>query len=341
MSGRTVNSAMFLLVIGNLLAILSDVVIKTVSGEVALFQFVAMRLVVSLVLLLPFIGLFDRKRPFAGLGIHLIRGHIGLGGVVCMVVALGALPLATANAIFYAAPVLVMVFGVVFFGERLRRSSLIAVISGLLGVVIILRPNEMSLAGLAALGLAVALAVNAVLVRKLPHKQPVVQSMMLNYSLALPAAVVLALIEGEALDLSALSAAFGSSVFILGYNMTVIMAYRHVDASRVTAAEYTGLVWAFVMGWLLFTEVPDAWFYPGALLIVGPLLVQALRTQGTAFRRHLPVAVGGSRRATDYLASRGLGEKYGADSVSLQEDGRGHDCDAGPAPDPSARCNED
>ena len=341
MSGRTINSAMLLLVIGNLLAILSDVVIKSVSGEVALFQFVAMRLVVSLILLLPFIGMVDRRRLFSGLGIHLIRGHIGLAGVVCMVVALGALPLATANAIFYAAPVLVMIFGVVFFGEKLRRSSLIAVISGLLGVVVILRPNEMSLAGLAALGLAVALAINAVLVRKLPHKQPVVHSMMLNSLLALPAAVTLALIEGEALDLSALSAAFGSAIFILGYNITVIMAYRHVDASRVTAAEYTGLVWAFVMGWLLFTEVPDAWFYPGALLIVGPLFLQALRTQGTAFRRRLPVAVGGSRRATDYPASRGLSEDYMPGEINLQAVGRDHERDEDPAPDPSARCNGD
>jgi drug/metabolite transporter (DMT)-like permease len=341
MSGRTVNSAMLLLVIGNLLAIASDVIIKWVSGEVALFQFIAMRLLITLALLIPFLGMIDRGRLFEGVGIHLVRAHVGLAGIVCMVIALGALPLATANAIFYAAPVMVMVFGVLLFGERLRRSSLVTVISGLVGVLVILRPSEMSLAGLTAVGLAVALAINAVLVRKLPRKQSVVHSLMLNYLLALPAAMTLALIEGEPLDFSALNAAFGSALFILGYNMTVILAYRHVDASRVTAAEYTGLVWAFVLGWLLFAEVPDAWFWIGATLIVGPLLIQALRTQRPGLRRRLPVAVGGSRRATDYPAGQSLSGESDTVVISLPADARDHAHDENQAPDPSARCSAD
>lgn len=341
MSGRTVNSAVLLLVIGNLLAIVSDVIIKWVSGEVALFQFIALRLVVTLALLLPFVGMIDRARLFEGTRIHLVRAHIGLAGIVCMVIALGALPLATANAIFYAAPVLVMLFGVLLFGEKLRRSSLVAVISGLVGVLIILRPNELSWAGLAALGLAVALAINAVLVRKLPRGQSVVHSLLLNYLFALPAVLTLALIEGAPLDFSALSAAFGSSVFILGYNMTVILAYRHVDASRVTAAEYTGLLWAFVLGWLVFAEVPDAWFWVGATLIVGPLLILALRHQSPGLRRRLPVAVGGSRRATDYPAGQNLDTNPDEEGVSRRAADRDCACGENPAPAPSARCNAD
>ncbi len=341
MSGRTVNSAILLLVIGNLLAIISDVIIKWVSGDVALFQFIALRLVVTLALLLPFVGMIDRTRLFEGTRIHLLRAHIGLGGIVCMVIALGALPLATANAIFYAAPVLVMLFGVLLFGEKLRRSSLLTVISGLVGVLVILRPSELNWAGLAALGLAVALAVNAVLVRKLPREQSVIHSLALNYLLALPAAVTLALIEGAPLDFSALNAAFGSALFILGYNMTVILAYRHVDASRVTAAEYTGLVWAFMLGWLLFAELPDAWFWLGATLIVGPLLIQALRHQRPGLKRRLPVAVGGSRRATDYPAGRSLAEIRDEGTITPREVARGRACDENPAPDPSARCSAD
>ncbi|QOC22594.1 DMT family transporter [Wenzhouxiangella sp. AB-CW3] len=341
MSGKTINSAIGLLVIGNLLAIISDVIIKWVSGDVALFQFIALRLVVTLAMLLPFIGMIDRSRFFEGTRIHLVRAHIGLAGIVCMVIALGALPLATANAIFYAAPVLVMLFGVLLFGEKLRRSSLLTVISGLIGVLVILRPSELNWAGLAALGLAVALAINAVLVRKLPRKQPVVHSLLLNYLLAMPAAVTLAVIEGAPLDFSALSAAFGSALFILGYNMTVILAYRHVDASRVTASEYTGLVWAFILGWLVFAEVPDAWFWMGATLIVGPLLIQALRQQRPGVRRRLPVAVGGSRRATDYPAGQTLDSHDDDLPTSRRAGARDRACDENPAPDPSARCSAD
>lgn len=178
MSGRTVSGAMLLLVVGNLLAIISDIIIKWASGDIALFQFVAMRLVITLGLLLPFLGLVDRGRLFAGARVHLVRAHVGLFGIVCMVIALGSLPLATANAIFYAAPVLVLLLSLLFFGERFRPARLFTVLAGFAGVLVILRPVDFSLGALAAVGLAVALAVTAILVRKLPAGQSVRRHMV-------------------------------------------------------------------------------------------------------------------------------------------------------------------
>lgn len=301
MTGRTVGSAIILLVIGNLMAILSDTVIKLVSADIAVFQFVAMRLVCTLLLLMPLWPMIDWRGFFRGSRIHLVRAHVGLFGIICMVVALSHLELAVANAIFYGAPVLVMLFGVLIFGERLRAMSLFTVISGLAGVMIILRPSQMSLAGLAALGLALALAVNALLVRKLPYGQPVPHTLLLTALYAMPAAFALALWEGEPVDYSTLGAAFGSAFFIIGYNVTVILAYRHVDANRVTASEYTGLVWAFAIGWWMFGEVPDAWFYIGAAMIVVPLFAQAMLAQPSPDRDNPVPSVSGSRRGTSIL----------------------------------------
>lgn len=284
MSGKTVNSAIIILIIGNLLAVISDVIIKAASEDIALFQFVAIRLVFTILFLLPFWSMMDRDSFFAGSRIHLVRAHLGLVGISCMVIALGALPLAVANALFYLAPVLIMVFGVLFFGERLRGMSLFAVMSGFAGVLLILRPGEITLAGLAAIGLAVTIALSALLVRKLPRQQSVIHCLTISSIYALPAALALAFWEGEPLNPSLLGAAFGSSFFVLGYNASLILAYRHVDANQVTASEYTGLIWAFLIGWLWFSEVPNAWFYFGSLLIVGPLMLIALRT-GAARRR--------------------------------------------------------
>ncbi|MEX1056695.1 MAG: hypothetical protein WED11_03090, partial [Natronospirillum sp.] len=63
---------------------------------------------------------------------------------------------------------------------------------------------------------------------------------------------------------------------ILCYNLTVLLAYRHVAANQVTSAEYTGLIWAILLGWILFAEVPDVWFIIGSTLIVGPLVLLSL-----------------------------------------------------------------
>src|SRR5690625_6554760 len=118
--------------------------------------------------------------------------------------------------------------------------------------------------------------IRTVMVRKLPRVQPVTHSLLLNYMFSLPAALLLALIEGAPVDFVSMGAAFGSALFVLGYNMTVIMAYKHVDANKVTASEYTGILWAFILGWLFFAEVPDAWFWVGTRLTVVPLFFLAL-----------------------------------------------------------------
>jgi drug/metabolite transporter (DMT)-like permease len=285
MSGRTVNSAILLLVIGNAMALVSDVFIKLLHGDVPVFQFVFMRSGLTLLMLVPFLQQLDRKRLFRGLGIHMLRAHVHLIGMICMVLALGALPLATANAIFYAAPVIVMVLSVIFFGERLNAPSVIAVISGFVGIIVILRPVEVNWMALSALAMAASLAVNALLVRKLPERQSLIHKLFLNYLLVVPAATLLMLWEGAPWDSSLLLNAAGSALFILGYNMTVLLAYRQVDASQVTSAEYTGLIWAVLLGWLWFNETPDLWFMAGSVLIVVPLLVIGLKQRRSAGRR--------------------------------------------------------
>ncbi|WP_138438320.1 DMT family transporter [Marinobacter alexandrii] len=277
MSGKTVNSAILLLVLGNAMALISDVFIKLLEPGAPVFQFAFLRCLITLVLLLPLAGQLDRKHLFAGFKIHAFRAHIHLAGIMCMVIALVNLPLATANAVFYAAPILVMVLSVILFRERLTPLSVTAVFSGFAGIIVILRPMDFNWAVIAALASAFALAINAVMVRQLPKAQSTVHKLFLNYLLILPAAGALAWWEGATWDPSILVSAMGSALFILGYNIAVLLAYSQVDANQVTSAEYTGLIWAIGIGWVGFGEVPDLWFLAGSLMIVVPLLLIGLR----------------------------------------------------------------
>jgi len=279
MSGKTVNSAILLLVLGNAMALISDVFIKLMEPGAPIFQFAFLRCMLTLVLLLPLARKIDRNNLFAGLKVHAMRAHIHLVGILCMIVALGNLPLATANAVFYAAPILVMVFSVFIFRESLTPLSVFAVFSGFTGIIVILRPVEFNWAAVAALGSAFALAINAVMVRKLPKTQTTVHKLFLNYLLIIPASGLLALWEwqqGASWHPEILLTAAGSAVFILGYNITVLLAYRQVDANQVTSAEYTGLIWAVGIGWIWFNEVPDWWFLVGSMMVVIPLVLIGL-----------------------------------------------------------------
>jgi len=284
MSGKTVNSAILLLIIGNAMALISDVFIKLMEPGAPIFQFAFLRCVITLLLLLPLSGQLNRKHLFTGLKVHAARAHIHLVGLVCMVIGLTNLPLATANAVFYAAPILVMVLAALIFQEKLSTMSVIAVFSGFGGIVVILRPVEFNWAAIAALAAALTLAINAVMVRKLPKEQTTVHKLLLNYLLIIPAAGALAVWEGADWDSSMLISAGGSAVFILGYNITVLLAYKQVDANQVTSAEYTGLIWAVLIGWIGFNEMPDLWFAVGSAMIVVPLILVGLRSRDRSHR---------------------------------------------------------
>lgn len=142
--------------------------------------------------------------------------------------------------------------------------------------VVILRPVEFNWAAIAALAAALTLFINVVMVRKLPKEQTTVHKLLLNYLLIIPAAGALAIWEGVAWDRSILLSAGGSAFFILGYNITVLLAYKQVDANQVTSAEYTGLIWAVLIGWIGFNEIPDLWFAVGSAMIVVPLILLGL-----------------------------------------------------------------
>lgn len=288
MSGRTVNSAIFLLVIGNAMALISDVFVKMAEPDAAVFLFAFMRSLITLLLLLPFCLSIKSQGFFKGARMHFLRAHIHFGGMVCMVIALTHLPLATANALFYVAPILVMVLSAVLFGERLKSLSLLAVISGFAGILVILRPVEFNWAAWAALGAALALALGALLVRKLPEQQTTGHKLLLNYLLLMPAAGFMAWWEGAEWTTQLLLNALGSAVFILGYNISVLLAYRRVDASQVTSAEYTGLIWAVVLGWVMFSEQPDLWFLTGSAMIVIPLVMIGVQ-QGRQNRHRIRI----------------------------------------------------
>jgi len=276
MSGKTVNSAILLLIIGNALAIVSDVFIKLMEPEAPVFQFAFLRNLITVLLLMPLLKRAEYGRLFEGFVVHAIRSHVLLAGLLCMVVALTTLPLATANAVFYAAPVILMVLSVLVYGERLSPLSVLAVISGFAGVLVILRPTALDFSALSALGTAFCLAVAALMVRRLPSGQSTLHKLFLNSLLAIPASFALAMWEGAPWRWEIIASAVGSAVFILGYNASVLKGYKHVDANQVTSAEYTGLIWAIAVGWLAFGEIPDLWFLTGSLMIIVPLVLIGL-----------------------------------------------------------------
>ncbi|MGY0617024.1 DMT family transporter [Vibrio sp. FJH11] len=272
MKVTSVGAAMLLLIFGNLIAVMSDSLIKIVGNDVPVFQFVLFRQISAVLFLLPFC-LVDRPAHFMqGFKWHAIRAHVWLIGAVFMVFAISALPLATANAIFYAAPLIMLPIATLFFKEQLSKQSVSAAIMGFIGVLVIIRPDQISWAAISAFVVALTIAINNLLIRKLPGNQSVAHTLMMTNLAGIPVALLLVFIEAKPWDWSAFPVAAGSSLLIMVYAATCVLAYRSVESNKIASAEYSGLIGAVVIGFIWFDEVPDIYMAIGTIMILVPLI---------------------------------------------------------------------
>lgn len=265
--------ALFLLVIGNLAASLSDVAVKLIEGSISPFQYMFVRQLASLLLILPFyLKQKPNKRSLKQATITILRAHLILIGSGCMMVAVTHLPLATANAVFYSAPILMLPLSILFLKEHPPLSKILLTCFGFLGVLVVLRPDHFHWAALFALGTASTLAMFNILVRKLPSEQSVVTTLWWTTLFSLPISAILAGVYWQSITWQELALVIASAVCILSYNGLAVLAYQKAPAGEIALAEYSGLVFVTLFGIWWFDEIPDWLTAVGIIMIVLPLL---------------------------------------------------------------------
>ncbi len=265
--------AILLLVIGNLAASLSDVAVKVLDGSVPVYQYVFIRQLLSALVLLPlWLRQKRRQRKLHKPGLNFFRAHILILGSGCMVVAVTHLPLATANAIFYAAPLLMLPLSTILLKETPPLGKVLATIIGFTGVLVVLRPSEFHWAAVFALGTAMTIALFNITARQLSAEQSIITTLFWTSVLSLPMSATLALFNWAPIHSKALFFILGSASLILLYNGLAVAAYQKAQAGSIAAAENSGLLFVTLFGIIWFDEVPDWLTAMGIILIVAPLL---------------------------------------------------------------------
>jgi drug/metabolite transporter (DMT)-like permease len=270
---NTIGFALFALILGNLFASLSDVAVKLLDKEASVYQYVFLRQLIGALVIAPFylLAKSNNKYPI-NWKVTAIRSHLIIIGAGCMVVAITHLPLATANAVFYAGPLLMLPLSVLILGENLEWKKVLASLVGFSGVLIVLRPSQFHWAAYFALGTAMSLALFHVLVRKLSTKQPVLHTLYWTSIFSLPVSGVFAFLNWQPLGTVQYFWITASSLLILGYNGLAVLAYKNQQANQIALAEYSGLAFVTIFGVWWFDEIPDIYTVIGILLIILPLL---------------------------------------------------------------------
>lgn len=270
---NSLSRSLLLLVLANLVAALSDVSLKVLHGSVPTFEYVFIRQLIGTLILLPFwLRLPKQRRSQQKWKVAFTRAQLILLGSACAMVTITYLPLATANALFYVAPLLMMPLSVVLLAERPALKQLIATTIGFVGVLVVLRPETFHWAAIAGLGCALSLGMGNILIRRLPSDQPLVSTIFWTNLMTLPLALAIALPEWQPISLVHFGWIVLINLLVLAWHALVVLAYKHVEANRIALAEYSGLVFATGFGVIGFHEVPDLLTAIGIVLIVLPMM---------------------------------------------------------------------
>ena len=250
-----------------------DTTMKLLSATYPATQVTALRALSSLPLLCVYIWY---RGAFRGIfkvrwGMHVFRALLGIGMLTTFAYGLKALSLAEAYSIFFIAPALITMLSVFVLKERVVAGQWVAIVVGLVGVLVVLRPEGsgfLTLGGLAILAAAACYAVSAITARLLARTDST-ESMMFwlltlmaigGVALAWPVWVPVRAADGWVLLALALSGFFGQ--------LAITKAFSTGKASIVAPFEYTALAWGVAIDWLLWQALPDGYTLLGAGIII-------------------------------------------------------------------------
>jgi S-adenosylmethionine uptake transporter len=214
--------------------------------------------------------------------------------------AFSQLPMAQAYAIFFAMPLLITLMAIPMLGERVGLRRGLAVVVGLIGVLVVLRPGEadLGLGHLAALSAAVTGALTSVIVRKIGAVERSAVLMlfpMLGNVLAMGAVLPFVYVPMPVahLGLMGIIALFGFAAGLL-----VITAYRTAPAIIVAPMQYSQILWAALYGSLLFDETVDLYTAIGSAIIIASGIYIVLREGTPSVSENRPVLATKGRAET-------------------------------------------
>ncbi|MEP0521713.1 MAG: DMT family transporter [Hyphomicrobiales bacterium] len=252
---------------------LNDSMIKLTNGEVGLYQAIFLRgiLATAVMGLITWkTGGFDNLPTFADRS--LVWRTVGeLLGTIFFLTALFNMPLANAAAILQVMPLVVTLAAAIVFREAVgwRRYTAIAV--GLLGVLIIIRPGG---EGFNIYSLSVLAAVFCLVLRDLSTRR-INRSLSASFISFFSSAAVMVMggigtlfVEWQPVSAANMLQLSGSAIFLLSAYFFSIQSMRFGDVSFTSPFRYTALIWAGILGFVFFADIPDMPMIIGSLIVV-------------------------------------------------------------------------
>ena len=266
----------------------SDSCVKLIGTQLDPFMVTSFGSIFSL-LALPFVKKADDRwsdvfrttnRP-----LWLVRAITATLGAVGSVVAFSTLPMAEAFCLIFLNPSIVTVLSIVFLKERVGWRRWAAVIIGFVGVLVVLRPGfrELSIGHLGALFGGLAGGISIILFRAMGPSEKRISLYGAGFfgPIVMCAILMIPGFSFPSAEQWLLIAGYGLLAGIA--NVFLMQAARHAPANILAPTQYSQMLWALFLGWLIARETVDAIMLVGISLIAfsGLLTMMRERVRGT------------------------------------------------------------
>jgi drug/metabolite transporter (DMT)-like permease len=202
-------------------------------------------------------------------GLHVLRSVLNVLAMLAFFYGLSLEPLAKVVSLGLTAPLFATVGAVLFLRERMTLHRWIALGIGVAGAVIILRPGiqVVSLGALMVLISNTLWAVALVVIKVLTRTESSVTVALYSSLLQTPIAFMFAIFFWQWPTAEQLVWLAGIAIFGTISQLALTEAFRKADATLVLPADFTKVIWASLIGYFFFDQVPEIWVGVGAVVI--------------------------------------------------------------------------
>ena len=239
------------------------------AGE-ALIVFV--RNIVGVLALLPWVIRNGKAslhtQRFGG---HLWRSLFGLGGIYTLFYAVAHLPLAEALLLNYASPLFIPFIAWAVLSEKPPAMMIPAVLLGLAGVALIVKPATLNFGPASWVGAAsgVFAACAMVSLRRMSDTEPAQRVVFYFAAISMVISAIPLWWFASPPSMQQLLLMVLTGLAATNGQLQLTRAYSHAPAARVGAMSYSGVAFAGLLGWFVWGEAPDAYSLCGAVLVIG------------------------------------------------------------------------
>ena len=262
--------------------ILNDTCIKTIGTTLPLGEIISIRGVLS-VLVIAAICVQQSvlgSLPSVLTPNVLARSLLDVAGTFMFLTALVHMPIANLTAILQSVPLAVVLVSVIFLKEKVGLRRTAAILAGFIGVLLIVRPtpSTFTIYELLALGIVFILAFRDLITKRIPAHIPTFIIALANACFVALGGIVFGLYQGfQKVELWQFGLLCAAAILLASGYMFMVATLRLGDLSATAPFRYSNVLFAIILGMVVFSEYPDAVSYAGMALVIGAGIYAAHR----------------------------------------------------------------